>query len=108
VQHRQAMEVLAQRRVFMPSVVPALGDSGGYLVFSAMKVLGRGDTIDAALLAALNSGFVEDAPPPAPRFLAEKNEVRQRGEVVAVCKSNTFAARVANALNLYQPNERML
>jgi hypothetical protein len=102
------MESLTQRKVFMPSVVPALGDETGFLVFSAMKVLGRGATIDAALLAALNSGNVPDAPQAEGRFSSEGNEVRQRGLVVAVCKSSTFAVRVANALNMYAPNERGL
>ncbi len=92
----------------MPSVVPGLGDTSGYVVFSAMKVLGRGATIDAAVKAALDSELVEPAPPPAPRFRADRNEVSQRGEVVATCKSNTFASRVANALNVYQPNERSM
>jgi len=90
----------------MPSVVPVLGYDKGFMVFSAMKVIGHGETIDAAVKAALASEFVEPAPPPAPRFRAERNEVSQRGEVVAVCKSASFASRVANALNVYQPNER--
>lgn len=109
MEHRRAIEILAERRVFLPSVVPALGDAQGYLVFSAMKVLGRGDTIDEAVKAALDSGKVEAAPAaPAPRFRAEGLAVMQRDEVVASCKSRTFASRVANALNLYQPNERMM
>jgi hypothetical protein len=106
MEHRRAMEILAERRVFQPSVVPGLGDSSGYIVFSAMKVLGRGATIDDAVKDALASGLLDPAPPPAPRFRAESNEVRQRDEIVAVCKSRTFASRVANALNVYQPNER--
>jgi len=107
-EHRRAMEALTQRGVFMPSVVPALGDTTGFVVFSALKVLGRGETINAALLAALNSGNVGDAPQAEARFTSEGNEVKQRGLVVAVCKSMTFAVRVANALNMYAPNERGL
>lgn len=106
MEHRRAMEILSEARVFMPAVVPGLGDSSGYVVFSAMRVLGRGQTIDEAIKAALASGLVEPVTSPQPRFRADKNEVSTRGEVVAVCKSRTFASRVANALNVYQPNER--
>jgi hypothetical protein len=73
-----------------------------------MRVIGRGATIADALDAALASGAVEDGTIPAPHFRAERNEVSCRGEVVATCKSRTFASRVANALNVYQPNERMM
>jgi hypothetical protein len=106
MEHRRAIEILAQQRVFQPSVVPALGDSSGYIVFSAMKVLGRGETIDEAIKAALDSGLVPKAPPPPPRFRAETTDVLVRDEVVASCKSRAFASRVANALNVYQPNDR--
>ena len=46
-----AMQLLHQAQVYMPSVVPGLG-RGGFYVFSAAKVLGHGDTIQAAMEAA--------------------------------------------------------
>jgi hypothetical protein len=102
--HRRALVVLSEAQVFCPSVVPGLG-GGGYYVFSAMKVLGHGPTIEAALDAARASGFMPDLPP-RPTFFAKGREVLRRGEVVITCASSTLAARVANALNVYNPNER--
>ena len=107
MEHRRAMEILAERGVFQPAVVPGLGDASGFIVFSAQKVLGRGETVADAIKDALASGHVRTVEP-APRFRAESNEVLQRDEVVAECKSRSFASRVANALNLYNPNERGL
>jgi len=102
------MELLKQAQVFCPAVVPNMGLRGyihGYTVFSAMKVLGQGDTIDAALADAKAKGHMPELPP-FPAFRGEGREVRRRGEVVAIAGSRTMADRIANALNQYHPNER--
>ena len=101
---RRALQLLTEAQVYAPAVVPGLGQ-GGYFVFSAAKVLGRGETIDAALADAKARGYLPELPP-RPAFLADGVIVTRRGEVVATCNSRTMAARVANALNQYNPNER--
>ena len=102
--HRRALQILSEAQVFCPAVVPGLGQ-GGYYVFSAMKILGWGATIEAAVDAARASGFMPDIVP-RPPFRANGKEVTRRGEVLITCSSSTLASRVANALNLYNPNER--
>lgn len=98
-----AMQLLQQARVYMPSVVPGLG-RGGFYVFSSMKVLGHGVTIQAAMEAA---GLW---PPPAgrvaPLFAAANYSVMYGDERVAIAESKTMAKRIASALNAYSPNER--
>lgn len=102
--HRRALEILARARVHAPAVVPGLG-GGGVYIFSAMRVLGHGADIDGALANARESGNILDLPP-APAYRAQSNSVEMRGEIVAHCKTSNLAERIANALNLYQPNER--
>lgn len=104
ITHRRALELLAQAQVFFPAVVPDLA-RGGFLVFSAMHVLGRGDTIEAAVADARAKGNIPNLPP-RPVFRGHGKEVEMRGEVVAVAKSRVYADRIANALNVYNPNER--
>lgn len=101
---RRALQLLTEAQVYAPAVVPGLG-LGGFYVFSAAKVLGHGDTIEAALADARARGYIPDIPA-RPTFRANANEVSRRGEVVASCNSRTMAARIANALNQYNPNER--
>jgi hypothetical protein len=98
------MELLVQAQVFFPAIVPYLG-GGGFHIFSAMRVIGSGSTIDAALADARARENIPSLPP-RPPFRAHGVEVEMRGEVVATAKSRTFADRIANALNLYNPNER--
>jgi hypothetical protein len=104
MQHRRAIELLTEAEVFLPAVVPDLA-RGGFIVFSAMRILGRGSTIDEAIKDARRN-----IPPTAgrPRFQGDKFNVMLRDEVVCVAKSRTYAERIANALNLYNPNERGL
>jgi hypothetical protein len=102
--HRRALQILSSAQVFCPSVVPGLG-GGGYYVFSGMKVLGHGATIEAALDAARAAGYMPDVPP-LPPYRADGKNVLRRGEVLITCSSYTLASRVANALNVYNPNER--
>ena len=102
--NRRALQLLIQAQVYAPAVVPGLGQ-GGFYIFSAAKVLGHGATIEDALADAKARGHIPDLPP-RPLFVAEGKTVMRRGEVVASCSSRTLAARVANALNLYNPNER--
>jgi hypothetical protein len=102
MQHRRAVELLSEAQVFMPAVVPDLVN-GGFIVFSAMRILGRGSTIQDAMRAAWRN---IPPSPGRPRFEGDKFNVMLRGEVVCVAKSRTYADRIANALNLYNPNER--
>jgi hypothetical protein len=78
---------------------------GGFLIFSASRIIGAGETIDDALADARQRGNIPDVPP-RPVFRGHGKEVELRGEVVAVAKSRTYADRIANALNVYNPNER--
>ena len=104
--HRRALEILHEAQVFAPAIVPGRG-LGGFYVFSAAKELGHGDTLEAALANAKARGNMPDFPW-RPVFMAEGREVFRRGESVITCANRTLAARVANALNLYAPNERGL
>lgn len=103
--HRRALQVLSSASVFCPAIVPGVAGGGGFYVFSGMKILGHGGTIEEALESARANGFVPDVPP-APPYRANGKEVLRRGEVLITCASMTLAARVANALNVYNPNER--
>ena len=100
--HRRAIEILIEAEVFSPAVVPDLVH-GGFIVFSALRVLGRGATIDEAMRNARNN---IPPSPGRPVFKGDKYNVTLRDEVVAVAKSRTYADRIANALNQYNPNER--
>jgi hypothetical protein len=102
--HRRALQILSEAQVFSPAVVPGLG-VGGYYIFSGAKVLGHGETIEEALASARASGKMPDIVS-RPPFRAHGKEVMRRGEVLITCSSMTLASRVANALNLYNPNER--
>ena len=102
--HRRALQLLTEAQIFCPSIVPGLG-RGGYFVFSAMRALGHGETIDDAMIDAREKGNIPDLPPRV-TFRQNGREVTRRGEVVATCSSYTMAGRIANALNLYNPNER--
>lgn len=102
--HRRAIEVLKEARIFCPAVVPGLG-GGGYNVFSAMKLLGSGETIEDAMQDARSKGYipvVRGLPP----FREDGKNVIRAGEAVAVAVSRSMATRIANALNQYQPDER--
>ena len=102
--HRRALQILTSAQVYSPAVAPGLG-GGGYYIFSGMRVLGHGATIEAALDAARAAGHVPDVPA-LPPFRAKGKEVWRRGEVLITCSTYTLASRVANALNVYSPNER--
>lgn len=102
--NKRALHILNQAQVYLPAVVPGLG-RGGFYLFSAMRVLGQGETIDDALVAAIAAGNLADIPP-RPIFIANGREVSRLGSLVATAASRTMAARIANALNLYNPNER--
>ena len=104
--HRRAIELLKHAQIFCPAVVPSI-PGGGFLVMSAMKVLGQGETIDAAFANARARGLLPDVPP-FPPFRGDGKNVVRFGEVVAVASSRTMADRIANALNQYHPNERKI
>src|SRR5215469_12388313 len=99
MEHRRAMVLLTEAQVFCPAVVPDLAH-GGYYVFSAMKVLGHGETIAAAIQDARGRGLIPDVPP-RPLFRGDGKNIVRRGEIVATASSRTLADRIANALNLY-------
>ena len=44
--------------------------------------------------------------PPAIKFVAIRNQVMRGALCVAVASSSTSARRIANALNLYVPNQK--
>lgn len=44
--------------------------------------------------------------PYRPRFSSVERKVVRGDDVVAVCQSNSFAERMANALNAYEPDSR--
>jgi hypothetical protein len=102
--NRQALRILTEAGVYLPSVVPGRG-VGGFYIFSSMLELGHGETIEAALADARRRGEIPSFPP-SPPFRADKREVSRAGEVIAVASSSTMAQRIANALNLYKPNLR--
>jgi hypothetical protein len=97
-----ALQILRAADVYRPSVVPGRG-VGGFFVFSAMKELGRGQTIHAAMVAAglwPAPGETRDV------FVAADYTVKLGADNVAVAKSKTMAKRIANALNAYSPDAR--
>jgi hypothetical protein len=102
--NKRAMQLLTAAGVYLPAVVPGLG-LGGFYVFSSLKVLGHGETIEDAMQDARDRDLIPDFPP-RPAFVAEKLTVTRRGEVVATASSGTMAMRIANALNVYNPDER--
>lgn len=104
--HRRAIELLKQAGVFCPAVVPDPA-RGGYSVYSAMKVLGSGATIEAALAEGQRRGLI-DPFRPLPSFQYDGVTVVWDRGVVATCVSRSMAERIANALNQYAPNERGL
>jgi hypothetical protein len=106
--HRRALQLLAEAQVFAPAVVPGLG-VGGFFVFSAAKELGRGETIDDAMIDARERGNIPDLPPrPAFRIGFDVRTITRNGEIVATCTSRSLAMRIVNALNQYNPNSRGL
>ena len=102
--HRRALNLLFEAQVYAPAIVPDL-TNGGFVVFSLGRYLGGGKTLEDALADARVRGNIPDLAP-RPMFWAEGKTVTRRGEVVASCSSRTMAARIANALNQYNPNER--
>lgn len=100
--YRVALQKLIDAQIYAPSVVPGRAD-GGWLVFSATREVARHETMEGAVAAALAS-----VPKLAPRpwFTADGYEVSRGGSVVASTTSKAMAARIANALNVYSPNER--
>ena len=100
--YRIALQKLVDAQIYAPSVVPGRA-VGGWLVFSATREIARHETMEGAVRAAVAS-----MPPLSPRpwFSAEGLTVTRLGGVVATANSKAYAQRIANALNLYNPNER--
>jgi hypothetical protein len=99
------METLTRAQIFYPAVVPNL-HGGGFLVFSALRLIGRGSRIESAVEDARRSGEV-------PRMLRFNRFVGRGCEVgndvdgvIATAISATQATRIAHALNHYIPDSR--
>lgn len=60
-------------------------------------------TVDTAIAAAAAREI-----PPRERFVALGPKVVRNGKLIAGAVSNTFARRIANALNVYKPDKRGL
>lgn len=101
MEYAEGMQILREWRVFAPAIVL---HGGEWHVFSRTALQGSGPTLEAALLAG---GFL---PRPERRgpvlFVAVGSNVVQANEGVAVARSGTMAARIANALNEYIPGDR--
>jgi hypothetical protein len=95
-----AMQIMRDARVFAPSLI-FMG--GQYHVFTRTVLLGSGDTIEAALVAARLIPLVI---PPSILFVAVGFNIVKENERMAVAKSRTMAMRIANALNEYVPGDR--
>lgn len=107
ISHRRAMEALARSQVFYPAVVPDL--TGGFRVFSALRLLGSGATIESAMEDARALGNIPRLEPFS-RFEGHGHTVLRVGQsdVIAYTETSTMAKRIAHALNHYFPNERRI
>jgi outer membrane receptor protein involved in Fe transport len=102
--NKAALKYLTEKGVYLPAVVPGRG-VGGFFIFSSLLEIGRGETIDAAIADARRRDEIPNYPAQPP-YYAERLEVMRSGASVAVAKSGTMAQRIANALNLYNPDAR--
>lgn len=104
MEYRIALQKLVDAQIYAPAVVPGRA-IGGWLVFSATREIARHETMEGAVRAALAS---VPALPPRPWFMAEGISVTRGagGDVVATASSKRMAARIAYALNQYNPDER--
>ena len=102
MEYRIALQKLIDAQIYAPAVVPGRA-VGGWLVFSATREIARHETMEGAVRAAVAS-----VPPLSPRpwFSAEGLTVLRLGAVVATASSKRMAARIAYALNQYNPDER--
>ena len=101
--HRRAIELLTNARIPFPAVVPCGTGQEQYHVYGGVHLLGKGLTIaDAMENAKYYWGNAVRLPP----FIAEDYTVVRSGEVEATAKSKTMAMRIANALNVYNTDER--
>jgi hypothetical protein len=99
--YSEGMQILRDLRVFAPAIVR---HGGEWHVFSRTALQGSGPNIEAALTAG---GFLPrlERRGPLP-FVAVGANVVQGNQGVAVTRSTTMAARIANALNEYIPGDR--
>lgn len=102
------MELLNAAGVHFPAVVsigPGTLSRKYFFVFSGLRFLGSGTTISEAMADAWKHENLA-ANPPRLNYGYDANRIIFADEIVATAKSNTLARRIANALNLYNPNER--
>lgn len=101
MEYAEGMQILRESRVFAPSIVR---HNGYYFVCSRTAIQSSGVTIKAALEAG---GFLPRPNRRPPElFVAVGANVVQGDQGVAVARSKTMAARIANALNEYIPGDR--
>ena len=98
--YAEGMQILRESRVFAPAIVEI---GGRYHIYSRTTMQSSGATIEEALGAG---GFLPRTERRTVLFVAVGANVVQGNEGVAVARSNTMAARIANALNEYIPGDR--
>lgn len=103
---RRARELLHAAGLPFPAVVPSPHNilKDGWNVYSGTKLLGQGYTIDEAMDDARRYWDIGEYTPT--QFRAEGFAICRSGVVEATAKSLTMARRIANALNVYNPDER--
>ena len=98
--YREGMQVLRAARLHAPAIVR---HEGAYHVFSRTALVSSGVSIHDALE---RGGFLVAENAPTMLFAAHNFNVIYGSENIAVVKSKTMAARIANALNEYIPGDR--
>jgi hypothetical protein len=100
--YREAMQILRAHKLHAPAIVRIPGEFG-YHIYSQMKRVSRGLTIEAAMS---EGGFLP-APPYNPAlFIADGLNVHWRSRPVCTAQSKTLAQRIATALNEYNPDPK--
>jgi hypothetical protein len=100
MEYAEGMQILRESRLFAPAIVRF---DGGYHIFSRTALQSSGATVEDALRAG---GFIPRSERRPSLFVAVNANVVQNNDRVAVAKSRTMAARIANALNEYVPGDR--
>jgi hypothetical protein len=101
VTYEDAIQIMQAARVVSPAIV---NYNGSYHAFSRTRLLGSGETYEAALAAA-------KLLPVKPRaevvlFAAAGSNVIRGTLQICVSRSPNYARRIANALNAYTANDR--
>jgi hypothetical protein len=97
--YRQAMEILIASKVHFPALVK---EGGEYRIYERMRRICEGRTIDEAL----EKGGFPDRLPDHPFFVEGPKVFHMKTGEVCTARSNSYALRIANALNFYIPGKR--